>query len=177
MSDSVVLWFVIAVLLFWAMGAYNRLVRCRSQGLLAFSVLAGHFNQYLLLVKTHVPAADEVNAAVLAAWAGLAAAADQFSASLRVAHSQPLNAPAMRALKTALETLQLSRGRVCERPAQAAESAAAQALAAQWEQVSVMTELARAEFNRTVEHYNQAIGQFPALLLAWLFGFKPAQMI
>ena len=177
MSDSVMLWLTVAVLLFWAMGAYNRLVRCRSQGLQTFSVLAGHFNQHLLLVKTHVPAADALDPAALAAWGGFAAAADQFSASLRVVQTQPLNAPAMRALKTAFETLQLSRARVCEQAAAAAESTLAQDLAAQWAQVSVMTELARADFNRTVENYNLAIGQFPALLLAGLFGFKPAQMI
>ena len=186
MSDSVMFWIAIALLLFWAVGAYNRLVRCRSQGLVAFSVLAGFFNQHLLLVKTHAPDArdpgatpesDFDNSTALAAWAALCAAADQFKASLRVAHLQPLNAPAMGALKTAFETLCLSRQRVSELPVEEVEPVLVQGLTAQWEQVAVMAEGARADFNRAVQHYNAAISQFPALLLAWLFGFKPAQTL
>ncbi|HEY1225951.1 MAG TPA: hypothetical protein VGF26_01390, partial [Ramlibacter sp.] len=30
-------------------------------------------------------------------------------------------------------------------------------------------------FSRAVDHYNDAIAQFPAALLAWLFGFRPAR--
>jgi len=186
MSDSVLVWIAIAVLLFWAVGAYNRLVRCRSQGLIAFSVLAGLFNQHLLLVKTHAPDARDPDAApesefgnttALTAWSALNAAADQFKASLKVTHAQPLNAPVMRALKTAFETLCLARIRVSELPAEELEPALVQALTTQWEQVAVMADMARADFNRAVEQYNAAISQFPALLLAWLFGFKPAQII
>jgi LemA protein len=33
------------------------------------------------------------------------------------------------------------------------------------------------QFNRAVDRYNAAIAQFPALLLAWLFGFTPALAI
>jgi LemA protein len=32
-------------------------------------------------------------------------------------------------------------------------------------------------FTRAVAHYNAAIGQFPAVLLAWLFGFEPGRGI
>ncbi len=186
MSDSVLFWIAVAVLLFWAVGAYNRLVRCRSQGLMAFSVLAGLFNQHLLLVKTHAPDARDTgvaldsdfgNTTALTAWSALNAAADQFKASLKVAQIQPLNAPAMRALKTAFETLCVSRIRVCELPGEELEPALVQTLTTQWEQVAVMADRARADFNRAVEQYNAAINQFPALLLAWLFGFKPAQTL
>ncbi|WP_442975247.1 hypothetical protein, partial [Salmonella enterica] len=30
------------------------------------------------------------------------------------------------------------------------------------------------QFNTAVTDYNDAVGQFPAVLLAWLFGFRPA---
>jgi LemA protein len=176
MSDSVVLWLAVAVLLFWAMGAYNRLVRCRSQGIVAFAVLEGLFHQYLELVKTHAPDAQGAEPAV-AAWAALAAAADQFKASLRFAHAQPLHAPAMKALRTAHETLFESWTRLRELNADPADPVLLQALQTQWEQLAVRTEMARADFNRLVANYNEAIGQFPALLLAWLFGFKPAQAL
>ncbi len=34
---------------------------------------------------------------------------------------------------------------------------------------------ATGQFNQAVARYNHGIGQFPAVLLASLFGFKPAQ--
>ena len=38
-----------------------------------------------------------------------------------------------------------------------------------------MTIAATENFNQAVARYNEAITQFPALLLAWLFGFQPAR--
>ena len=176
MSDSVVLWVAIAVLLFWAMGAYNRLVRCRSQGIVSFAVLEDLFHQNLQLVQTHAPDAQAAQDC-LTAWAAQVAAAEQFKASLRVAHAQPLHAPAMKALRTAHGTLSESWARVRGLPSYLVEPAWLQTLQSQWEQLAVKTELARTDFNRVVANYNEAIGQFPALLLAWLFGFKPAQAL
>jgi LemA protein len=36
-------------------------------------------------------------------------------------------------------------------------------------------EAAGQRFSQAVSRYNEAIGQFPARLLAWLFAFKPAR--
>ncbi|MDO8699839.1 MAG: LemA family protein [Rhodoferax sp.] len=186
MSDSVMVWFAIAVLLFWSMGAYNRLMRLRSQGIVAFAALEGLLNQYVLLVKTNFPDAGVADSlpdasqgqdASAAAWAGLAAAAEQFNASLKVAHVQPLNGAPMAALRTALQTLCLSWSRLRDLPPDLAGPALPGTLQSQWEHVALQVEIARTEFNRRVVNYNEAIAQFPALLLAWVFGFKPAQPI
>lgn len=168
------------------MGAYNRLVRLRFRGIAAFANLETFFNQYILMVKTNVPewsaAAAPGNAlsdsdTASAAWSALAAAADQLNASLKVAHTRPLNGPTMSALRTAFETLCLSWLRLRDLPADLAGAAVPDTLQSQWEMVAVQVEMARTDFNRTVTNYNQAIGQFPALLLARVFGFKPAQPI
>lgn len=186
MSDSVLVWFAIAVFLFWSMGAYNRLMRLRSQGLVAFAALEGPFNQHVLLVKKNLPDRVDVldphdeghgHDSSSAAWAGLAAAADQFNASLKVARAHPLNGPTTSALKTAFETLCLSWSRLQDLPPDLAGPALPSALQSQWEHIAFQSEMARTEFNRTVTNYNEAINQFPALLLAWVFGFKPAQPI
>jgi LemA protein len=50
-------------------------------------------------------------------------------------------------------------------------------LVLQWTQLGAQTDAARSEFNQRVVNYNEAIQQFPALLLAWVLGFKPAQPI
>jgi LemA protein len=186
MSDSVMVWFVVAALLFWAMGAYNRLIRLRSQGIVAFVALEALFNQYIVMVKKNFEEAGVLLGAQepardldagTAAWAGLAAAAEQFNASLKVAHAKPLNGPTTSALSTALETLYLSWSRLRDLPPDLAGSALPGILQSQWEQVASQVEVARSEFNGRVVTYNEAIHQFPALLLAWVFGFKAAQPI
>lgn len=177
MSDSVLVWFVIAVFLFWSMGAYNRLMRLRSQGIVAFAALEGLLNQHLLMLKINFPDAGEGHDASSAAWIGLAAAAEQFNASLKVAHTQPLNGPTTSALRTAFETLYLSWSRLQDLPPDLAGSALPSTLQSQWEHIARQADMARTEFNRTVTNYNEAINQFPALLLARVFGFKPAQPI
>jgi sulfide dehydrogenase cytochrome subunit len=45
-------------------------------------------------------------------------------------------------------------------------------VAAQWQQLMQDTHRLQAQFNDAVARYNVAIAQFPAVLLAWLFGFK-----
>ena len=186
MSDSVIVWIIIALLLFWSMGAYNRLVRLRFQGIAAFSALEGLLNQYVLMVSANFPQTidpmtplDEGQSGdeFFLAWAGLAAAAEQFTASLKMAHAKPLNGPTMLALKTALETMCLCWARLRDLQPDLAGSPLPGALLSQWEHVALQAEIARTEFNRQVENYNEAIHQFPALLLAWIFGFKPAQPI
>ncbi len=175
MNNSVMAWGAIAVLLFWSIGAYNRLMRLRSQGIAAFAALEALFNQHLLMVKTHF--SDSGDDPACAARAGLAAAAEQFNASLKVARVQPLNGAVMSALKTAHETLSLSWSRLQDLPPDLAGPALPLTLQSEWEQVQRQAEAARIEFNRLVTNYNDAIAQFPAMMLATVFGFKPAQPI
>ncbi|MEI8170690.1 MAG: LemA family protein [Rhodoferax sp.] len=186
MSDSVVVWVSIAVLIFWSMGAYNRLVRLRSHGITAFAALEGMLNQHVLIVKANAPLAEEQlpelkvpysHDEATHAWIGLTAAADQFNASLKAAHAKPLNGATMLALRTALETLSLCWSRLRDLPPDLAGSALPGPLQTQWENVAVQADVARAEFNKRVDIYNEAIHQFPALLLAWVFGFKPAMPV
>ena len=174
MSDSVMVWVFIAVLLFWSMGAYNRLVRLRSHGISGFATLEGFLTQYVMMVKSNFPASDE---GCSEAWLGLAAASDQFSACLKVVQSKPLHGPAMQTLQTALETLTLCWSRLRDLPPDLAGSALPVTLQTQWENVAMQAEVARMEFNKRVEIYNEAIHQFPAFLLAWVFGFKSAMPI
>ena len=181
MGDSILLWCSAALLLFWAMGAYNRLMRLRSQSIAAFMVLDGFFNQYLLLVKTNdlqrVPLNDTVALPTefIAAWSGLFAAADQFNASLRVTRQRPLHGVTMNAFRTAFDTLCMSWERVGEVSGLNDSSLLTNTMRTQWVTISYPLETARAEFNQRISDYNDAINQFPALLLAWIFGFKAAQ--
>ncbi len=186
MSYSVPGWLAFALLLFWAMGAYKRLVRLRLQGRASFAVLEGLFSQYVLLVKTNfpeinagpsVPASSNVQARFYAAWTDLAVTAEQFNAALKVAHALPPNGPTIQALRAAQDAMHLSWSRLQDLPIGLAGPALPGALQSQWDHVALQVETARTEFNQWVVNYNEAINQFPALLLAYVFGFKSAQPI
>lgn len=166
MSLSLTLWICLAILPFWAVGAYNRLVRLRSQGLAAFANLEQALSQLATLARHD-----------FAGSSALAAAAEQLQASLKVSRSQPLNGPAMSALRTALETLCRCWDRQCEVSFDEAAAIAREALQRQWDPLVAQTDRARSEFNVAVDNYNAAIHQFPALLIAWVFGFRPADSI
>jgi LemA protein len=43
------------------------------------------------------------------------------------------------------------------------------------QQLVRMAQAATEQFNQAVTLYNQAIAQFPAVMLAWVFGFHPAR--
>ncbi len=175
MSNTFVVWFVIAVFLSWAMGAYNRLVRLRARGLLAFVALEDLLSQYPLLIKGSLSdKALEKTAAACETWI---AATDAVTAALRVAHAQPLNELKTLALSQALDALSESWSEVKNLPPDLGESVLPSALPMQWEALAMQVEIARLEFNRAVMNYNESRDQFPAILLAWVFGFKPAQPV
>ena len=186
MTPSWIGWITLALALFWAVGAYNRLVRLRAQAIAGLVALDGHLSQYIAIVDDLLKTASSLAPAQAAAtprdanpataWAGLQGASTQFEASLRVARKRALDAGAMAALQTALTTLQVSWSRVCEecRYPQDLVSPTGERL---WAENTHHTKHASAEFNRAVVAYNAAVTQFPALLLAYLFSFRPAGCI
>ena len=173
MNDSVTVWALWAVVLFWAVGAYQRLVRMRAHAIAAFAPLDAQFGQYVALVKDNFSASEFAPPAQ----AGLVGAALQFELSMKVALAHPMDALAMRALQTAHETLRTSWVRVRNEPPDLAGDPLPEALQQQWDHISLNAGEARTEFNRRVQEYNAAIQQFPARLLAWLFRFQLAHMI
>lgn len=180
------MWSLLAVVVFWAIGAYNRLVRLRGRCLTAFAVVDKQFSLQALLLT---PPAGNPNAAPPGSvpltgdegrenrWSGLTGAGRQLEASLKAARVRPLDGASLNALRTAHETLVLSWSRCREEPPDLAGSPLPEDLSMKWDQLLVQTDMARAEFNQIVADYNAAIGQVPACLLASLFGFEMSQTL
>ncbi|MBU0587748.1 MAG: hypothetical protein KJ852_15820 [Gammaproteobacteria bacterium] len=185
MGDFFILWTALAVALFWSFGAYNRLVRLRARAIAAFPAVEHQLRQYVTLVQGNFPASgpgmaatqDRVQAELISAWAGLVGSAEQFDASLRAARGSPLNASTMHALTLAQQTLFTSWWRLKDEPHDLAGALLPETLQLQWDRISQLADNVRQEFNGHVDAYNEAIEQFPATALAWLFGFKPAAVI
>ena len=176
-------WVVLAVLLFWAVGAYNRLIRLRSAAVQAFGGLDAHLVRMMAMLGDY-EATQVPEPAPSDARAALWAATTQFGASLAAARARPLDAGAAAALTAAHRVLDTAWQAVVreaqERHVAQGRSADEDAMAA-WvlrrEQHLAQNALAQQQFNEAVAQYNGAIAQFPAALLAWLFGFKPAQAL
>lgn len=194
--EPLMLWGCVALLVFWVVGAHNRLVRLRSaavQSYGALDVLLRRQIDYvqaqalLLLARDDGPAPAEV--------ALLQAANAQLLAVVDATRVRPLEPPAMAALGTALHVMLAAWARLhpqaviafsadgtlsspaspSDAPGMAASSAVPDAMTPLgWPEPHALIEITRAQLNQAVTLYNTAIGQFPAILLSWLFRWRPA---
>lgn len=179
-SSSIVWWCLCATLLFWSVGAYNRLVRLRSQASRAFAPVALQLQRYAEIIAAAQTAYASVDMTIAEgasnqSWAGLLGALQQLTASLAVARDRPLKATAIRALAAADEVLQTAWLRVCTDGHGQDGAPLPPSLLLQWQDAGLQVQHARIAFGQAVHSYNAAIAQFPARLLAWLFGFRMAQ--
>lgn len=183
MSDSITIGLVLAVLIFWSVGAYNRMMRLRAHAIGAFAPMAGLLQQYLSLISTISPEHGVGHANdgtttdsqfVGVASSALARAADEFSQSLKVAHSRPLDGHSVDALRGGLESLCVAWLQLQNLPMDLAGPVLPESLQMKWNRVAFEVEKARTDFNQAIAQYNHAIAQFPASLLARMAGFQPA---
>src|SRR4051794_16600685 len=113
MPSSLVFWSVAAVMLFWAVGAYNRLVRLRSDAKATFNSLDAELVRQVELVlgslsapvdQTTAPAPREADLP----WAGLKGAASQLLATLAAMRQRPLEPEGIAALHAAQDVLAMA---------------------------------------------------------------------
>jgi LemA protein len=184
MWNPLVLWGLAALLMFWSVGAYNRLVRLRSDANAAFAAMAAELVQQADLVHASMPASmiptgltqpGELLDEVTALWSGLRAAATQLTSSVAAMRAHPLDPEGAAALAEARDVLMAAWTRVSHEAHDLAGSSIPDALTQQWQQLSAQARACGEHFNQAVGRYNAAIAEFPALLLAGMFGFKPAR--
>ncbi len=161
---------VLAVLVFWAVGAYNRVMRLRSACVQAFGAFDSYFQQTQgLLNECHAaqvwPA--EPDGRVNEDWQQSSAA---MASALAQARARPLSAQAMQLLESAHDA-QFAAWQALKNRSGAAEDSA---WWLRWQQ-QAQTGLVADQFNHAVAQYNAAIAQFPARVLAWFFGFRAAR--
>jgi LemA protein len=179
-TSSFLPWVIAAFTVFWSVGAYNRLVRLRSDANAAFAALESELLKQVQLVHGCVPPEEEQQQSQFtggsAFWGGLQGAAAQLSASLASAKARPLDPERIAALGAAQEILGMAWDRAERDDAHdLAGPRLPEDFSGEREQVVRMTQAATEQFNQAVGRYNEAIAQFPAVLLAWLFGFHAAR--
>jgi LemA protein len=168
---------VAAVLVFWMVGAYNRLVAMRT-------AIGEAYRQVDELVQRRAAAAIALVArarealaseqGALDAWLAAQAACREAADALR---ERPVAAGLAAALAASEALLAASGARVMalleQQPAVLAEATAAAHLATLRETEARMV-FARQLFNEAAQAYNDAVRLFPTRLLARLYGFGTA---
>jgi len=183
MTTTMVFGVLVAMLVFWAVGAYNRLVRLRSDAVKAFSALDNAVAVQPALIKTVQLVArdtpgDGVEALAgleMAVWARLEAAAGQFAQALSNARARPLDAEHLRAFSAAYDVLTTAwRTPEAECLDAVVNPPDLRARLAGLDEQAVALSAA---FDVSVAAYNMAIRQFPAMLLAGIWHFRTAETL
>lgn len=167
---------VVAVLLFWMVGAYNRLMRHRN----ALAAAWGQIDELLtrraaaleaLVAPLQEPLVDE--ATTLQA---LAQAQERQQQAARAVRARPANAAALQAWALAEAELGSPLARLQALLDQHPELAGTEAVKPQrqlLQELAPRLGYARQVFNDAADTYNSAVEEFPTRLLTQLFGFRP----
>jgi LemA protein len=183
MTDSVLIWAITGVLLFWTVGAYNRLMRLRAEANVAFASVVSELARQVELVRNQLPAPEQtqpvpLEGEPLSFWSSLHGAAGQLAATLATARHKPLDPEGIEALSAAQEVLGMAWERAARDDAHdLAGPRLPDTVLLRRAQLLLQAHAATEAFNAAVARYNEAIAQFPAIVLAWLFGFRRARAL
>lgn len=183
MSFSFVTLLLICILVFWALGAYNRLVRLRGEVARSLQALAAiwqsqaqaigmRLEQYAQGRETESQWATLDDDALR--WRPLALSARQFLACLSVLQAHPHKIAALddlSSVRAARDIFESNWQRLLMAQDDLAGAPVPADLQVLWAQHEPLTVERLRDYNQAAQAYKQAINQFPALLVAWVFGF------
>ena len=171
---------VLASLIFWSVGAYNRLVRLKNIIANAFGQIDVQLKRRYELIPNLVEAARKYLSHERETLEAVIAARNQAKSASDVARSRPSNALAVSTLAVAEQALSSSLGQLFALSEAYPELKADQTIRELSEELTSTENkvtFARQAFNDAVLDYNNAQGQFPAVLVAKMFSFAPSAML
>ncbi len=169
-----------ALLIFWAVGAYNRLVRLKNIIANAFGQIDVQLKRRYDLIPNLVEAAKKYLQHEQSTLEAVMLARNQARSASDAVRSRPANAAAVLALAAAEQALDGSLGRlfaVAEAYPELKADQTIRDLSEELTSTENKVTFARQAYNDAVLDYNNAQGQFPALMIASLFGFAPSAML
>ena len=162
MDSSVSILLGFAVLAFWLVGAYNRLVRLRAELNQGFAGVSAQLDQYSGLVSSWAMSGQD-----LSSLQTLLACVHTLDGALHNCQGRLDQPELIAALCQAIDSFDTHWQRLGE------------GSAASTEKQRLAQELLRCKalYNDAASAYNHAVGQFPALLMARALSFKPVQLL
>ena len=177
---SLVFMVVLAIVIFWAVGAYNRLVRLKNIIANSFGQIDVQLKRRYDLIPNLVEAAKKYLQHERDTLEAVIAARNQARNASDAVRSRPANAEAVLALSAAEQTLDGSLGRlfaIAEAYPELKADETIRDLSEELTSTENKVTFARQAYNDAVLDYNNAQGQFPAVLIARLFSFAPSAML
>ena len=171
---------LLAVLIFWAVGAYNRLVRLKNTIANAFGQIDVQLKRRYDLIPNLVEAAKKYLSHERETLEAVITARNQAKSASDAVRSRPANALAVTTLAVAEQALSSSLGQLFALNEAYPELKADETIRELSEELTSTENkvaFARQAFNDAVLDYNDAQGQFPAVLIAKLFSFAPSAML
>ena len=171
---------VIAVLIFWSVGAYNRLVRLKNIIANAFGQIDVQLKRRYDLIPNLVEAAKKYLSHERETLEAVINARNQAKSASDAVRSRPANALALTTLAVAEQALSSSLGQLFALNEAYPDLKADETIRELSEELTSTENkvaFARQAFNDAVLDYNDAQGQFPAALIAKLFSFTPSAML
>jgi LemA protein len=166
-----------AVLVFWMVGAYNRLVRLRNGIGTAWAQIDGQLQRRAQALPALLGALHDPMAAERPTLESVDAAQQQVQAAADALRAAPVRADVAAGLAGALAQLDSTLARLLalldQQPDWREEPAVASGLR-ELHDVDLRLAFARQLFNEAVQTYNAAARQFPTRLLTRLYGFGTA---
>jgi LemA protein len=169
--STVTFWSLAALLLFWTVGAYNRLVGLRNIILRRFGPVDQQLAARSALLQRQIETLAARPGTVAREIEELRAARTQADAAWEAARRRPGAVGAINSLRVALQILAQARARL---PSGAGAAGELAALHGELAACDNALQFAQGQFNDAVHEYNEAVRQFPTGLLAAMFQFRGA---
>lgn len=179
-TTGMVVLVLVAVLVFWAVGAYNRLVRLRNAVSNAFGQIDVQLKRRYDLIPNLVEVAGKYLAHEAQTLEAVIAARNHARSAERSATTGPLSAAGLGALASAEQALGGALGRLFAVAEAYPDLKADQTMRELSEEISSTENrvgFSRQAYNDHVLAFNDASAQFPALIVARLFAFQTMPML
>jgi LemA protein len=170
--------FLTALVFFWAVGAYNRLVRLRAMAAQQFAVVDAQFVRLWAWVEGSLPAHvrddDELTESPQTSLNEVWAACEVFAESLALVRANPFDAAPMQRVNIA--RVQLFKLLRQEKDFHMADDSAwfSDPLQKKFERLKTQSWPMIVAYNQAVQAYNDAASEWPARWLAKQFSFVAA---
>lgn len=172
MSASVLFGLLAAILLFWCVGLYNRLMRLRARALDALGSVEKNLKSYSSFIQVQFP--DEEGSYIPLEWARLVSCVKLLDDHSKATRAAPLLAAPLAQLGQCIDAIEAEWTLLREQPADLAGPTMPESMQKLWEEAAGKVRTARGGFNQIVERYNEALHQFPARLAVGAMGFREA---
>lgn len=180
MSAVIILLAILLLIVFWAVGAYNRLVSLRNYFKNAFSQIDVQLKRRYDLIPNLVETAKAYMQHERETLEAVIAARNQAVTTNMKAATDPADAAAMQKMMAAEGTLSASLGKMFALSEAYPELKANQNMMQLTEELSSTENriaFSRQAYNDGVMQYNTSLEQFPGSVVANMFAFKPAELL